>query len=118
MGTMCPVIEEIACPIACKLRVQWWMKGKIKEIKGKGGSQKHTVAITQTSGKAKLETRGLSNNLNVDIRDVRQIHPSKDDARRALLVIETWSMALYVTVSDADPTQLRRLLTDIQDNFV
>lgn len=112
-----PILDEASPPLACSLRVEWWKGCKIQEGKSKVGSQTQSVRLFLKAGRAKLETRGLADDLNVDIHDVRQILPSRDDPGRAVLVIETRWTATYLTILDAVPSHLRKFLQDVRDSF-
>lgn len=48
----CFTRPKIDVPIACHLRVQWWRNGKMKEIKGKGGTQKHFIMMSSRDRKS------------------------------------------------------------------
>jgi hypothetical protein len=100
--------------VACRLRVQWFFNGKMKDIKGRGGTKKQFVGIDRATGEPIFRTHGLSNNLRAGIGDVKQVHSSKDDPRKASLVIERGAMAFWVTVSEADdPAVLHRLFDEL-----
>lgn len=102
-------------PIACQLRVQWWRQGKMKEIKGKRGTQNHSVMLSTASAKPNLCTTGLSNNLRLDCSDVKQVHANAFDSSKAIMVFETQYMAFYLTISGADPVQLEKLIADVRE---
>merc|ERR1712113_602709 len=98
---ICSALDGYSGMVPCQLRVQWFWKGKMREIKGRGGGRKHQVGISHISGTPRLQTQGLSNNLNAKMCDIKQVHPSKDDPKKARLVIESSHMAFWVTIADA-----------------
>lgn len=100
--------------LACQLRLQFFMNGKMKDVKGRGGSQKHHIEVSHQTGKPRIQTHGLTNNLNAPVENIRQLHGPKDDLGRSMLVVETSSMAVWVTITKADPTQLKRLVDALQ----
>jgi len=101
--------------VACRLRVQWFHNGKMKEIKGKGGTKKQFVGISREIGGPLFRTHGLSNNLSAGANDVKQVHPAKDDPRKVSVVIERGYMAFWITISEADdPAVLGRLVKELQ----
>mmetsp|Transcript_3989 Transcript_3989/g.6469 ORF Transcript_3989/g.6469 Transcript_3989/m.6469 type:complete len:385 (+) Transcript_3989:39-1193(+) len=99
---------------ACQLRVQFFMKGKMKDIKGKGGSKNHFIGVSCETGVARIYTLGLTNNLRVPVNDIKQIHVTKDDPEKAQLVVDTSSMAFWVTINKADAATLSRLVDELR----
>lgn len=102
--------------VDCALRAQYFMKGKMKEIKGKGGRKRHKVWLSCEDGVPKLLTDGLSNNLHLHMSNAKQVHTSKEKDK-VMMVFETRSMAFYLTVMDADLDGLCNLLCEMRPHL-